>query len=272
MPSTTDTTGAVPRSAPDVCRARPELEEAHSPWPTTSRSTEHNTLVSLLAGRQGLHSEPLGNLSRFPVEMRLPQGCWPQASPLSDVCPSVFSSPCIGRDHSLSCHSLTEATAKLRSGLGVLSHSRVWLFGTLWTAARQAPLSLEFSRQEYWSGLPLPTPGDLPNPGIKPAYLASSALAGGFSTTSPTWEAPGPRDVHASERPLGESRPAADLGSFGWGFWEPEHLNLGLREEGTWAPGGHRLDLTHGEGQGGTSIAWGMGQCPQAKLTWLKVQ
>ena len=51
--------------------------------------------------------------------------------------------------------------------------------------ACQAPLSLEFSRQEYWSGLPFPTPGDLPNPGIKPASLASPALAGGFFTTVP---------------------------------------------------------------------------------------
>ena len=39
---------------------------------------------------------------------------------------------------------------------------------TIWTAANQAPLSMEFSRQEYWSGLPFPSPGDLPNPGIKP--------------------------------------------------------------------------------------------------------
>ena len=44
----------------------------------------------------------------------------------------------------------------------------VWLFATSWTAALQAPLSLEFSRQEYWSGLPFPSPGDLSNPGIKP--------------------------------------------------------------------------------------------------------
>ena len=49
----------------------------------------------------------------------------------------------------------------------------------------QAPLSLEFSRQEYWNGLPFPTPGDLPNPGIKPASLVSPALVGGFFTTVP---------------------------------------------------------------------------------------
>ena len=45
-----------------------------------------------------------------------------------------------------------------------------------WTVARQAPLSMEFSRQEYWNGLPLPPPGDLSNPGIEPLFLASSAL------------------------------------------------------------------------------------------------
>ena len=49
---------------------------------------------------------------------------------------------------------------------------------------------MEFSRQEYWSGLPYPPPGDLPNPGIKPACLMYSALADGFFTTSATWEAP----------------------------------------------------------------------------------
>ena len=53
-----------------------------------------------------------------------------------------------------------------------------------WTVAYQAPLSMECSRQEYWSGLPFPTPGDLPNLGIEPASLASPTLAGGFFTTS----------------------------------------------------------------------------------------
>ena len=73
----------------------------------------------------------------------------------------------------------------------VLSHfSRVRCFVTLWTVARQAPLSMGFSRQEYWSGLPFPTPGDLPDPGIKPASLRSPALAGRFFTTNATWEAP----------------------------------------------------------------------------------
>ena len=68
--------------------------------------------------------------------------------------------------------------------------SCVRLFVTPWTVARQAPLSMGFSRQEYWSGLPCPSPGDFPNPGIKPTSLVSPALAGGFLTTSATWEAP----------------------------------------------------------------------------------
>ena len=69
------------------------------------------------------------------------------------------------------------------------SLSCVWLFSTLWTVARQAPLSMGFSRQEYWSGLPCPTPGNLPNPGIKPTSLISPALVGRFFITSTTWEA-----------------------------------------------------------------------------------
>ena len=67
--------------------------------------------------------------------------------------------------------------------------SRVRLFATLWTVARQAPLSIGFSRLEYWSGLPCPPAGDLPHPGIKPESLVSPALAGGFLTTSAAWEA-----------------------------------------------------------------------------------
>ena len=68
----------------------------------------------------------------------------------------------------------------------LLSHfSYVQLSATLWTVACQAPLSMRFSRQEYWNGLPCPPPGNLPNTGIEPA---SPALAGGFFTTSATWE------------------------------------------------------------------------------------
>ena len=60
---------------------------------------------------------------------------------------------------------------------------------TTCTVAHQAPLSMGFSRQEYWSELPFPPPGDLPNPGIELVSLVSPALAGGFFTISMTWEA-----------------------------------------------------------------------------------
>ena len=50
-----------------------------------------------------------------------------------------------------------------------------WLFVALWTIAQKAPLSMEFSRQEYWSGLPFPSPGDRPNPGMKPESPALQA-------------------------------------------------------------------------------------------------
>ena len=56
--------------------------------------------------------------------------------------------------------------------------SCVCLFVTPWTVAHQAPLSMEFSQQEYWNGMPFPLPGDLPDPGIKPASPGSSALVG----------------------------------------------------------------------------------------------
>ena len=68
--------------------------------------------------------------------------------------------------------------------------SHVQLFVTPWTVARQAPLSVGFSRQEYWNGLPCPPPGDFPDPEIEPTSLMSPALAGVFFTTNATWEAP----------------------------------------------------------------------------------
>ena len=79
--------------------------------------------------------------------------------------------------------------AQTRNTLCVLSHfSHVQLFVTLWAVAHQAPLSQGFSRQEYWSGLPCPPPGDLPHPGTESASLTSPALAGGFFATSALWE------------------------------------------------------------------------------------
>ena len=60
--------------------------------------------------------------------------------------------------------------------------SRVRLFTALWTVACQAPLSTGFPKQEYWSGLPFPSPGDLPELGTEPTSVTSPALANGFFT------------------------------------------------------------------------------------------
>ena len=68
----------------------------------------------------------------------------------------------------------------------MLSHVR--LFVTPWTVAHQAPPSMGFSRQGYWSGVPFPTSGDLPDPGTEPVSLVSPALAGGFCHHCVTWE------------------------------------------------------------------------------------
>ena len=85
-----------------------------------------------------------------------------------------------------SCHPMDCIACLLRR----FSHVRLW--ATLWTVAHQAPLSMGFSRQEYWSGLPCPSPEDVPNPGLELAgcLLTSLALAGRSITTSATWEAP----------------------------------------------------------------------------------
>ena len=67
--------------------------------------------------------------------------------------------------------------------------SCVQLSVILWTVAQQAPLSMESSREEYWSGFLCLPPGDLSDPGVEPSSLMFPALAGGFFTTSATWEA-----------------------------------------------------------------------------------
>ena len=68
-------------------------------------------------------------------------------------------------------------------------------FATLWTVAHQGPLSMGFSRQEDWSGLPCPSPRDLPNPGMKSMSLKSPSLAAGFFAASTTWEAQKYKDI-----------------------------------------------------------------------------
>ena len=85
--------------------------------------------------------------------------------------PHPWDSP--GRNTGVGCHFLLQC-------MKVKSFSRLWLFANSWTAAYQAPPSMGFSRQEYWRGLPFPSPGDLPDPGIKsrsPALQADSLLS-----------------------------------------------------------------------------------------------
>ena len=86
---------------------------------------------------------------------------------------------------------------------------------TPWTAARQAPLSMGFSRQESWSGLPCPPPGGLPDPGVEPAPLASPAPAGGLLTPDPAGKrrrvsrSPFPATTKLSPEPEGRRLRAA---------------------------------------------------------------
>ena len=95
------------------------------------------------------------------------------------------------RSESLPCPLFGRSWTRVFVGAHVLGHlSRLRLFVTPWTVARQALLSMGFSRQECWSGLPCPALGDLPHPGLKPWSLTSPALAGGLFTPSTTWEAP----------------------------------------------------------------------------------
>ena len=78
--------------------------------------------------------------------------------------------------------------------------SCVQLFTIPWTVAHQAPLPMGFPRQEYWSGLLLPPPGDLSNPGIKPMSSAPPALAGGYFTTEPPGKPNNHSMVHQTRR------------------------------------------------------------------------
>ena len=121
--------------------------------------------------------------SSFPT--RLPLDLWTGSNVISSVQPSSALLYL-----SLSPSTVDFCTLHMCVCVCVQScFSHVWLFVTPWTIAHQTPLSLGFSRQEYWSGLPCPPPEDLSNPAIEPSSLTSPALAGRFFTTSATWEA-----------------------------------------------------------------------------------
>ena len=76
------------------------------------------------------------------------------------------------------------------------------LFTTPWSVAHQALPPIGFFRQEYWNGWPFPTSGDLPNPGVEPVSLVSSALAGGFFTTAPPGKLSGQKGVKNPDESL----------------------------------------------------------------------
>ena len=105
----------------------------------------------------------------------LPQSLWKE---------SVLSTPWIWNWSLLDCEKINLCCFK--PPVCMLSHfSHVWLFVTLWTVVHQAVLPKGLFRQEYWSGLPFPTPGDLSNPGTEHAPPVSPAPAGEFFTTEP---------------------------------------------------------------------------------------
>ena len=113
----------------------------------------------------------------------------PFSSPV-DLVPTQGSNPCLLRllhcwqetqeilhllSHKIKFIILTISSVQFENEMKLLSH--VWLFVTPWTVAYASPPSMEFSRQECWSGLPFPSPGDLPNPGIEPGSPALQADA-----------------------------------------------------------------------------------------------
>ena len=108
----------------------------------------------------------MGNFYIFPSHPKLVS----LSNTFSNVAPSVEVA------WSLELDPVTADISSVACVLSSLSH--VQLYATLWTIAHQAQPSMRFSRQEYWSGLQCPPPGDLPNPGIEPMSLSTQALAG----------------------------------------------------------------------------------------------
>ena len=144
---------------------------------------------------EGFPWDPMQSANLYQVPLlcaRLEMGI--QADHCSTGCWSVFTGVCVKCSGSRERALANPLSRRLRmissDGVCMVSHfNPVWFFATPWTVACQAPLSMGFCRPEYWSRLPFPPPGDLPNPEIKPTSLTSPALANGLFTTSATWEA-----------------------------------------------------------------------------------
>ena len=136
----------------------------------------------------------------------------------------------------------------------MLRHVR--LFVTPWTVARQAPLSMGFSRQEYWSGSPRPPPGELPGPGIEPGSLVSPLSSSRFSTAEP----PGTQKVQGAVRrssldPVGREQTVSAQGAAG-------QTDAAQRQEGSHGPqqaGGRSGRRLIREGQALWCAGFGLG-------------
>ena len=140
----------------------------------------------------------IGFAQLFSQTLQLLDSFWPLAHTLPGGTPDIATTPAQHLLSSTPSNNLWNGPSCLYSWtttvisqppLHARSFSHVRVFATLWTVACQVPLSRGFSRQEYWSGLPCPPPGDIPDPGIEPASFLSPASAGGFFTTSDTREA-----------------------------------------------------------------------------------
>ena len=109
---------------------------------------------------------------------------------------------------------------------------------TPWTVAHQVPLSIGFSRQEYWSGLPHLPSEDLHDPGIEPESLMSPASAGGFFTTSATWEEPTLESYHHRNHAVfcARAEPQRDISVKGLLVTPQDIKRLGLDPEHSWLP------------------------------------
>ena len=119
--------------------------------------------------------------------------------PFPFLCPSLssrYQCELNPQFNSISCKLIQQTQYLLRASYmqaiccNAMVLNCVWLFVASWTVPCQALLPMEFSRQEYWSGLPFPNPGKFLNPGIKPESSAPPTLASRFFTTRATWEGP----------------------------------------------------------------------------------
>ena len=131
---------------------------------------------------------PLKNRCFYPIiTLKREETFLPSPSDTPGKCTNVVDSVCSGQTLAEKIPIIFYRFYHLHCCVCVLSRfSYIRLCATPWTVVRQAPLYMEFSRQEYWSGLPFPPPGDLPNPGTELSSLISPALSGRFFTTHTT--------------------------------------------------------------------------------------